>query len=97
MLGIVNYFDREDYLVELARFKGIVRDRGEEAAPLIELWDHIEQDGAFLVSNTLPNSTLIDTVYSDYFDLRRHESPRIDRAGEFLQSHTYGELIKKKV
>ncbi|KAH0548278.1 hypothetical protein GP486_008019 [Trichoglossum hirsutum] len=98
LLDLCRYLEREDYIRELTRFKSIVKDCGEEAAPLIEAWNSIEQDGAFLVSSALPNSTLIDTVYSKYFDMRRHNSPRIERVREFLQSDTrHRELISKKV
>jgi len=96
--ALCNFLEREDYIKELGRFKGIIQKRGEEATSLLETWNNVEQDGAFLVANALRYPTFIDTVYSGYFDLRRYSSSRLQRVEEFLQGDMcHRELIQKKV
>lgn len=96
--ALCKFLEREDYIEELGRFKSMIQRRGEEATSLLQIWKNIEQDDAFLVANALQYPSSIDTVYSGYFDLRRHSSPRLERVDEFLQSDPFHrELVRKKV
>jgi Phosphotransferase enzyme family len=100
--GISSHFDREDYLVELAKFRSVVVDREKLHGGrrlLSESWAKLEKECPFLIAAALINPASLYTVYWRFLYWKLHlREKKEDVLDAFMgSSQSYQTLLNRKV